>query len=234
LVPSVLYLPPKTRTDLSPPDGGARNGRPAARVLLASPPGPESQTLHTALAAGGVGVTVVPDAPFAVGAAAPGGFDVVVVDLGLAGFPVIRQLSPRPGAAFLLAILPGGDTERTLALNQGADDCLSRPADPREVLARVRALLRRDRSAPAPERRCSPHLEINWLTREVRRGGRSLRLTTREFALLVFLVENRGKVVTTEALRQHLTKARKPACPTGWRPWSASSGPRWTGPGSSR
>jgi two-component system copper resistance phosphate regulon response regulator CusR len=97
-------------------------------------------------------------------------------------------------------------SDRALALNQGADDYLVKPFAFEELLARVRAVLRRSMGRASPLLTCAD-LQIDPGQHRVTRAGRELRLTAREFALLQFLVEHKGQVVSrsriVEAVWEH-------------------------------
>jgi DNA-binding response OmpR family regulator len=184
-----------------------------ARILLATSSAGELQALQASLVTAGHVVTVRKGASFALNEAAWARFDLVLLDLEVHDLSLIRELRQSPHIGYVLALVPGGHEVRVQCLDQGADDCLSRPWDVREVMARARALLRRCGEEPAPvgARVRAGDLEIDPATGEVRRGGRQLRLTPREFSLLAFLLENRGKVLSTAAIRSHLYP-NPPAC----------------------
>ena len=133
--------------------------------------------------------------------------DLVILDLGLPhvdGIEVIRQ-SRRAGASVPILVLSAREraADRTLGLDVGADDYLGKPFDSNELLARVRALLRRSAG------RVNPKLELGELvldpaTLSVTWRGRQLDLPRREFALLRLLMENHGKVISRESVQQGL------------------------------
>jgi two-component system OmpR family response regulator/two-component system response regulator QseB len=142
-----------------------------------------------------------------VSAIADGGIDLVILDLGLPhvdGIEVIRQ-SRRAGAAVPILVLSAREraVDRTLGLDVGADDYLGKPFDSNELLARVRALLRRSAG------RVSPRLEFGQLlldpaTLAVTWRGKTIDLPRREFALLRMLMEARGRVISRESVQQGL------------------------------
>ena len=94
------------------------------------------------------------------------------------------------------------EVDRILGLELGADDYLVKPFSPRELVARVRAILRRTRGGPGAPRRSSPSgdLEVDLRRREARRGGEVVALTTREFDLLAFLANNVGLALSRQQL----------------------------------
>src|SRR5262245_41264608 len=101
-----------------------------------------------------------------------------------------------------ILMLTARDTvsDRVAGFEAGADDYLVKPFSTAELVARVRALLRRARDRPAPSTRRVGDLELDASTHEVRRGGRSLRLTRREFDLLALFLEHPGTVLARERL----------------------------------
>ena len=94
--------------------------------------------------------------------------------------------------------------DRVEGLNLGADDYLPKPFAFSEVLARVRALLRRRSSDVQSSMLKIADLEMNLLTREVRRGEQSVQLTNKEFELLEYLVRNKGRVLSRVILTEHI------------------------------
>jgi len=104
----------------------------------------------------------------------------------------------------VLLLAAGADTPaRVAGLDAGADDCLAWPLQTDELSARVRALVRRRHRREDGVVRCYD-LQIDTVDRVVRRGGRVIHLTPREYALLEFLASHRGKVVTRSVIRDHL------------------------------
>jgi DNA-binding response OmpR family regulator len=139
-------------------------------------------------------------------------FDVVVLDVMLPdqdGFELLPQLRRRSDVPVLMLTARGDDTDRIVGLELGADDYLSKPFNPRELVARLRALVRRQRrsfdgtgATPARLLRFG-RLEIDCTRRAVRLDGEERTLTGYQFDLLVALAENAGRVMTRdELLRQ--------------------------------
>lgn len=134
-------------------------------------------------------------------------YDLIVLDLMLPrrdGFGVLRTLRGR-GVATPVLVLTARDSvaDKVAGLDLGADDYLTKPFAFEELLARVRALLRR-----GAERRLAPlrlaDLALDPTTRTVTRGARRLELTTREHALLEYLLRNAGRVVTRPMIAEHV------------------------------
>jgi len=135
-----------------------------------------------------------------------GDYDVIVLDIMLPlrdGLRVCANLRARRIATPLL-MLTAKDTvtDRVVGLDTGADDYLVKPFAFDELLARVRALLRRDGAMRSPQLRVGD-LVMDTLTREVRRGGRSIELTAKEYAILEYLMRNPNVVVTRTMIEVH-------------------------------
>jgi DNA-binding response OmpR family regulator len=94
----------------------------------------------------------------------------------------------------------GGVMDRIVGLELGADDYLPKPFEPRELVARLQAVLRRGAGGEADESVRVGPLEIRWDSRTTRLDGRPLELTTAEFALLALLVKSRGRVLTRDRI----------------------------------
>ncbi len=132
--------------------------------------------------------------------------DLVLLDLmmpAMDGLEVCRRLRQDPATASLPIVMltaKGDEVDRVLGLEIGADDYVVKPFSPRELLARVRAVLRRSRPAPgaAPLRLGALVVDVGTRTASV--GGEALALTPKEFDLLRALVEARGRVLSREFL----------------------------------
>jgi DNA-binding response OmpR family regulator len=131
--------------------------------------------------------------------------DVVVLDVmlpGLDGFGLLRRLRAVDDVPVLMLTARGEETDRIVGLELGADDYLAKPFNPRELLARLRALVRRVRSSPegGPGVLRFGRLTIDQTRRQVRLAGELRELTSHQFDLLVALAENAGKVMTRDRL----------------------------------
>jgi two-component system, OmpR family, response regulator len=131
-------------------------------------------------------------------------FDAVLLDVmmpGIDGLEVCRRIRRRDASLPVLMLTAKGDeTDRVVGLELGADDYLAKPFSPRELLARLRAVLRRARPEAIAERLCAGGVEVELGTRAVRVDGRDVPLTGLEFDILVTLVRRAGRVVPREAL----------------------------------
>jgi phosphate regulon transcriptional regulator PhoB len=136
-----------------------------------------------------------------------GNFDLVILDLmlpGIQGMEICRILRNDPRTQHLPVIMltaKGEEIDRILGLEIGADDYMTKPFSPRELAARIRAILRRFNEKPAKEKVIRvKDLVINLETYAVLKRGTSLNLSATEFKLLLYLVERRGKVFSREQL----------------------------------
>jgi DNA-binding response OmpR family regulator len=134
-------------------------------------------------------------------------YDIILLDLQIApegGFSLLRAWRQAGLTTHVLALTsPERREDKVRSLDLGADDCLSKPFAFEELLARMRALARR-RVPPRDPVLQVGDLEIDPAVRAVRRGGRSIYLTPREFGLLQFLAEHKGRVVSRSMIWQHL------------------------------
>jgi len=132
--------------------------------------------------------------------------DLVLLDLmmpAMDGLEVCRRLRQDPATAMLPIVMltaKGDEVDRVLGLEIGADDYVVKPFSPKELLARVRAVLRRSRSAPGAAPLRLGALVMDLGTHTVSVGGEALALTPKEFDLLRALVEARGRVLSREFL----------------------------------
>jgi DNA-binding response OmpR family regulator len=124
--------------------------------------------------------------------------DVILLDLGLPdidGVEVCKRLRDISDVAIIVITARGEESDRVLALDQGADDCLVKPFGLEEVLARVRAVLRRTKPSSTELLRHGA-LTVDLRTRKVAVGGREVALTPKEFDILECLTADPGRVVT--------------------------------------
>jgi heavy metal response regulator len=152
-------------------------------------------------------VDVACDGETGLARAIEGHHDLLILDLmlpGRDGAAVLRELRARRlGVPILLLTARATVTDKVHGLDLGADDYLTKPFEFAELLARVRALLRRGATAPSP-RLALADLALDPATREVTRGGRRIDLTAREFALLEFFLRNPGRVLSRALIAQHV------------------------------
>jgi len=135
-------------------------------------------------------------------------YDAIILDVMLPvkdGLEVCRQLR-HEGLAVPVLMLTARDAieDRVAGLDCGADDYLEKPFDFRELLARLRALLRRGSRPPLPERLTVGDVEVDTRARRVFRASREVALTTREYALLECLARRAGAVVSRAEISEHV------------------------------
>jgi two-component system, OmpR family, response regulator CpxR len=140
--------------------------------------------------------------------AAQDGVDLVVLDVmlpGLDGFEILRRLRQRSKVPVIMLTARGEDVDRIVGLELGADDYLPKPFNPRELAARIRAILRRYEPRPPA---AGGRLEVNGVTvdpgtREVFVAGKRIDLTTFEFDILEMLMRSAGRVLSRDALMEN-------------------------------
>lgn len=136
-----------------------------------------------------------------------GGYDLIVLDVmlpGLDGFEILKRLRTESRVPVLMLTARGQDVDRIVGLELGADDYLPKPFNPRELVARVKAILRRTEAKTNRGR-----VEVNGVvldpgTREVTCDGKPVEVTTLEFDILEQLMRNAGHVVSRDGLMENL------------------------------
>ncbi len=187
--------------------------RTVARVLIVDDDTELAGLLGRQLALDGFETAAVPDGPSGLEEALSGGYDVVILDVMLPdmdGFEVLRRLRASSAVPVLMLTARGEDVDRIVGLEMGADDYLPKPFNPRELVARLRAILRRAGEAPAVGEGVLlvEDLEVDPGARAVRRGGESVKLTGVEFSLLEVLVRRAGQVVGRDELTREVLGRR--------------------------
>ena len=177
------------------------------RVLVVEDAPPMAEALAKGLREQGYAVDVARDGESALRQAELNDYDVIVLDVMLPrrdGFVVCRELRAR-GANVPVLMLTARDAveDRVAGLDAGADDYLTKPFALRELFARVRALLRRHHEARPPQLTLAD-LTLDTALREARRGQRVIHLTTKEYALLEYLMLHVGEVVSRERISEHV------------------------------
>ena len=134
-------------------------------------------------------------------------FDAIILDLMLPdmdGLDVCRQIRSRADVPILMLTARGDAMDRVIGLELGADDYLPKPFEPRELLARLRAVLRRGRGPARGDLLRFGRLEIDRGAREVRLDGEVRTMTSYQFAILLVLAEHAGRVMSRDALMDML------------------------------
>jgi two-component system response regulator CpxR len=137
--------------------------------------------------------------------AAQGQIDLVVLDVmlpGMDGFEILRRLRQQGRIPVLMLTARGEDVDRIVGLELGADDYLPKPFNPRELAARIRAILRRMEPNSASNRIEANGVTLDPGSREVYCGGRRVELTTIEFDILEHLMRAAGRVLSRDALME--------------------------------
>jgi DNA-binding response OmpR family regulator len=183
------------------------------RALLVDDDRELARLLTDYLATHGVAVDNVEEGVAALERLAAGaeGYDIVLLDVmlpGMGGFEVCRRIRARSDLPIVMLTARGEDTDRVVGLELGADDYVPKPFSPRELLARMRAVLRRARPGAAHgggSDRTGGRVEVGDLVVEVPAhkatlAGKELQLTSFEFRVLVALARRAGETVTREEL----------------------------------
>lgn len=136
-----------------------------------------------------------------------GEYSLIVLDVmlpGMTGLEILKRIRSLLNVPILMLTARGEDVDRIVGLEMGADDYLPKPFNPRELVARIRAILRRSGERPggAPQLIAVGDVEMDIGGRIVRRAGRSLELTSLEFSLLEALLRAAGHVVTRDYLAE--------------------------------
>jgi DNA-binding response OmpR family regulator len=180
-----------------------------ARLLLIEDDRRLATMVAEYLAAAGMTVTARATAAEGLRALRQGGFDAVILDVMLPdqdGFEVCRRLRAESDIPIVMLTARGEDTDRILGLELGADDYLPKPFNPRELLARLRAILRRRDAGGGRPRAVLQfgRLEIDRDARALRVDGEERPLTSHQFDLLWILASNAGRVMSRDALMDKL------------------------------
>ncbi len=177
------------------------------RILVADDDAKSAGLLVQGLKAEGYAVDLAGDGDEAIWLAETNPYDALVLDVMMPakdGFTVVRHLRKKNILAPVIFVTARGEVEdRVRGLDAGGDDYLAKPFSLAELLARLRAMLRRQRPQAANTLRVAD-LEMDLLARKVRRAGQDIVLTNREFALLEFLLVNSPKPVSKMAIVEHV------------------------------
>ena len=177
------------------------------RVLLAEDVGRVAAHIRQGLVAEGYAVDVAADGDEALWLAQEHPYDVLVLDVMMPmkdGFTVVRQLRRKQIATPVLFLTSRAEVEdRVRGLDAGGDDYLTKPFSMTELLARLRALLRRQRAQAINILRVAD-LELDLVAHRAMRGGERIELTQREFALLEFLMSASPRPVSKTAIIEHV------------------------------
>jgi DNA-binding response OmpR family regulator len=151
----------------------------------------------------GVTVSSAADGPRGLAALDAGAFDAVLLDVmmpGMDGLEVCRRIRAKSNIPVIMLTAKGDETDRIVGLELGADDYLPKPFSPRELLARLKAVLRRARPDAVAEQLKVGDIVVDVPARTVQVGGAQPELTGLEFDILVALMRRAGRVVPRDAL----------------------------------
>jgi DNA-binding response OmpR family regulator len=175
----------------------------ATRVLLIDDDSRMYELLAQYLGQNGITVAHAPDGGRGLAALEANAYDAVLLDVmmpGMDGLEVCKRIRAKRQIPILMLTARGDETDRVVGLELGADDYLAKPFSPRELLARLRAVLRRAQPTAVADRLESSGVSIDVAGREVRVNGKAVELTGLEFDLLVALVRRAGRVIPRDAL----------------------------------
>jgi DNA-binding response OmpR family regulator len=161
------------------------------------------ELLASYLEQNGVNVTCASDGRKGLMALDAGVYDAVLLDVmmpGMDGLEVCRRIRAKSNIPVLMLTARGDETDRVVGLELGADDYIPKPFSPRELLARLKAVLRRTSPEVVAERLVAGHIVADIPARRVQMESRELDLTGIEFDILVALMRRAGRVVPREAL----------------------------------
>lgn len=186
------------------------------RILVVDDERPIAEILKFSFEREGFEVEVAYDGEEAVGKAKASPFHLVILDIMLPkmdGFSVCKEIRTFSSVPILMLTAKEAEVDKVLGLELGADDYVTKPFSPRELIARVRAILRRVRSKepgmtqpqPPPDQILrGGTVTINLTSYEVLKGSQAVELTPREFELLRFLASHAGQVFSREALLEEV------------------------------
>lgn len=151
----------------------------------------------------GVTLAHAPDGGRGLAALETAPYDAVLLDVmmpGMGGLEVCKRIRAKSTVPIVMLTAKGDETDRVVGLELGADDYVPKPFSPRELLARLRAVLRRSNPDAVAERLAVGNITIDVPSREVRQENKPVELTGIEFDILVALVRRAGRVVPRDAL----------------------------------
>ena len=172
-------------------------------ILLADDDTELSGLLKEYFESEGFQVRLAPDGIAALEEARKPGLDLVVLDVmmpGMSGMEVLKELRRESELPVIMLTARGDDMDRISGLELGADDYVPKPCNPRELLARIRAVMRRGHTPGEQSLIVVDDLELNQGSRTLTKSGNPVDLTSTEFSILAALLQNRGEVVSKRDL----------------------------------
>jgi two-component system response regulator ResD len=183
--------------DIQPPAG------PKGRILVVDDDPTVAEVVTGYLDRAGYTAEHAADGPSALRSAAERTPDLIVLDLmlpGMNGLEVCRELRARSQVPVIMLTARGDEDDRILGLELGADDYVTKPFSPRELVLRVESVLRRRVPATPPDVLCAAGLTVDCAARRATKDGTELLLTLREFDLLAYLLRHPGQARSREQL----------------------------------
>jgi two-component system, OmpR family, response regulator CpxR len=193
---------------------GHSGAQVATRLLIVDDDTELTRLLAELLGDEGFDVEAHPGGVDATARATAGGYALVILDVMLpdvSGFEILRQIRRTSDVPVILLTARGADVDRIVGLEIGADDYVPKPFNPRELVARIRAVLRRvEARAGEPERQTLgvDDVSLDPAARTVRRDGEPVEVTTVEFDILRALLESAGQTVAREAIAEKVLGRR--------------------------
>ena len=182
----------------------------ALRVLLIDDDVRLFELLNSYLGQNGCELSHAPDGLSGIRALDAGAYDAILLDImmpGIDGLEVAKRIRAKSNIPILMLTARGDETDRVVGLELGADDYLPKPFTPRELLARLRAVLRRASPDQLSQKLSVGDISIDVTGREVKIKGEPTELTGLEFDILVALVRRAGRVVPRDALLSEAGRA---------------------------
>ena len=188
-------------------EAGGLFQQPAMRILVVEDEAKVGSFIRRALEEESYAVDLCADGTQGLDLALSGSYDLIILDLMLPGLPGLEILKgirkEKIQTPVLILTARSQVDQRVKGLDAGADDYLTKPFAIEELLARVRALLRRG-SGEATGLLQVKDLTLNPATREVTRGGQHIELTAKEYALLEYMMRNTGRILTRPMIAEHV------------------------------
>lgn len=175
----------------------------ALRILIVDDDARLFELLESYLAQNGIAAESARDGVRALSLLAAGGYDAVLLDImmpGMDGLSVLRKIRDDSDLPVIMLTAKGDETDRVVGLELGADDYLPKPFSPRELLARLRAVVRRTQAREVRQKLAVSGVSVDLESRRVERAGAAVELTGLEFDVLVALIQRAGRVVPRSAL----------------------------------
>jgi two-component system OmpR family response regulator len=176
------------------------------RLLIVEDEEELAETVRRAFVEDGFSVDVALDGQSGLFNAQSWNYDAIILDLMLprmAGMDVLKKVRARSTTPVLILTARDGVDEKVRGLNSGADDYLTKPFKLVELIARVRALVRRSAGKPSPILKLGD-IEIDGAARVIRKKGKQIELTPKEYALAEFMALHQGELVTRTMIYDHL------------------------------